>query len=138
MVRCLITVAGLLSLVLPAAAQVATVPDLANKFTKTMQFSGDQAALQTDRIFTVPSTRSFRITDVIVTAFGSGTCLIFFSGKTTEYFVQPKTSVHLQFLSGPTYGPGEDVFFGNDARLPGGSNTCSLTYTIMGYTYRAE
>lgn len=138
MFRCLTIVAGLLSLALPAAAQVATVPDLGNKFAKTMQFSGDQAALTTDRIFTVPRNRNFRVTDVIVSAFGSGTCLIHFSGKMTEYFVQPQTSVHLQLLSGPTYGPGEDVFFGNDARLPGGSNTCNLTYTIMGYTFRAQ
>ena len=123
---------------IPAAAQVAPVPDEGNKFAKTLQFSGDQAALQTSRLFSVPSKRNFRVTDLIVSAYGVGTCLVHFPGKMTEFFVQPGTSVSLNFLSGPTYGPGEGVFFGNDARLPGGSNTCALTYTVMGYTYRAQ
>jgi hypothetical protein len=122
----------------PAFAQVATVPDIDNKFAKTIQISGDQGPLVNQSIFVVPANRNFRVTDLIVSAFGAGTCLVTFTGKMTEVFVQPKTTETIHFLSGPTYGPGEQVVLGNDARLPGGSNNCGLTFTVMGYTYRAQ
>ena len=103
-----------------------------------MQFFGDQGPLANDTIFVVPANRNFRVTDLIVYSRGTSNCLVVFSHKTAEFFVKTGTMEKFQFASGPTYGPGEAVVLGNGARLPGGGNDCTMTWTVMGYTYRAQ
>ncbi len=122
----------------PALAQVSTVPDTTNKFVKTLQFFGDQGPLVNETIFVVPQNRNFRVTDLIVYSRGVSNCLVIFSGKTAEFFVKTGTMEKFQFASGPTYGPGEAVVLGNDARVQGGGNNCAMTWTVMGYTFRAQ
>jgi hypothetical protein len=122
----------------PAFGQVASVDDPSSKFAKTLQFFGDQGPLVNQGIYVVPSNRSFRVTDLIVVSHGNTNCLVTFSGKTAEMLVKTGTMEKIQFTSGPTYGPGEQVVLGNNARIGGGGNNCSMTYTVMGYTFRAN
>jgi hypothetical protein len=122
----------------PALAQVSTVPDTTNKFVKTLQFFGDQGPLVNETLLVVPANRNFRVTDLVVYARGASNCLVTFSGKTAEFFVKTGTMEKFQFASGPTYGPGEAVVLGNNARVTGGGNNCTMTYTVMGYTFRAQ
>ena len=123
------------TVVASASAQTAS-SDRREKFLKTVQFYGDQAALQQQSIFAVPANKNFRVTDLIATN-GSydGTCLVYFSGKTAEMNVPPLSTKSFTFASGPTYGGGEQVYLGNDARIGGASANCSLTYTVMGYLF---
>ena len=133
----LCALAGALS-VAPAVAQVSTVPDTTNKFVKTLQFFGDQGPLVNETIFVVPANRNFRVTDLIVYARGASNCLVTLGGKTAELFVKTGTMEKFQFTSGPTYGPGEQVVLGNNARITGGGNNCTMTWTMMGYTFRPQ
>lgn len=121
----------------PARAQVSTVADGNNRYVKTLQFFGDQGPLATEVIFVVPANRSFRVTDLIVVANGSTNCLVVLNGKTAEMLVETGTMEKIQFTSGPTFGPGEPVVLGNNSRI-GNGNSCSMTYTVMGYIFRPK
>ena len=134
---CALAVATVLAAT-PALAQVSTVPDTTNKFVKTLQFFGDQGPLTNTTGFTVPATRNFRVTALSVDSRGASNGLGLVPGKTAEVFVPTGTMETFQVASGPTYGPGENVELGNDARLPGGGNNCAMTWTLMGYTFRAQ
>jgi hypothetical protein len=120
-----------------AQAQVATVPDFTHDALQTMQFFGDEGNLKNKTVFTVPPGQSFRVTDLAVTTSGPGVCLVFFPGKTDELRVGPHTTQSFSFLSGPTYGPGQNIEVSNDARIPtGGPNgPCTFAYTVMGYLF---
>ena len=72
----------------PALAQVSTVPDTTNKFVRTLQFFGDQGPLVNTTLLVVPANRNFRVTDLIVYARGASNCLVIFSHKTAEFFVE--------------------------------------------------
>jgi hypothetical protein len=112
----------------PAVSQIAVY----DRATRAIQFRGDQSNNTTQVIYTVPAGREFHVTDLIASNWGSGICLVYFPGKTTEMIVPADTTKHFSFLSGPAYGGGVDVYIGNDARLPVGAN-CNWTFTVMGY-----
>jgi len=120
--------------VVPSYAQTATT-DRRERFVRTLQFRGDQPALKTTTIYTVPAGKFFRVTDLWLTnGSTNGACLVTIGGA-AEINVAPVSTMIVNVSSGETFGPGDPVYIGNNARIGGGSNFCSLTYTVMGYQF---
>jgi hypothetical protein len=120
----------------PASAQVATYENPTHVFVGALQFTGDQTTDENDVIYTVPSKRGFRVTDLIAGNWGIGSCLVFFPGKTNPMIIPVDETLSFNFLSGPTYGAGDEVRIANDFRFSGHGTSCNLTYTVMGYLYK--
>lgn len=119
----------------PASSQTATTQSK-EQFRKTMMFSGQftEAPFVRTTVYTVPATRRFRITDVLLTNSTNAYCDVTI-GDTYEIRVQPNSTLPLSFQSGPTFGPGEEVDIASTWRLAGHGENCRPIYTIMGFTY---
>ena len=120
----------------PAHAQVATYDSLYHVFVSAMQFTGDQTTNKDDVIFTVPSNRGFRVTDLIASNWGISTCLVHLPGKTNPVIIPVDRTESFNFLSGPTYGPGEEIRVANMSGFGNEGTSCNLSFTVMGYVYR--
>lgn len=120
----------------PASAQVATYDNPRHVFVGALQFTGDQITDENDLVYTVPSNRGFRVTDLIAGNWGIGSCLVFLPGKTNPMIIPVDETLSFNFLSGPTYMAGEEVRVANDFRFSGHGPGCNLTYTVMGYLFK--
>jgi hypothetical protein len=122
----------------PAGAQTATAP-AQEVHRKTMMFGGQftEEPLQSINVYTVPSNRSFRITDLILTNSRAEYCDVTI-GASYEIRLAPNSTLPLSFHSGPTFGPGEVVTIVSTWRLAGHGDSCRPIYTIMGYTFTPQ
>ena len=123
----------------PAYAQVATDENERHEFVAAVQLRGEQqTANRNDVIFTVPASRGFRVTDLIASNWGIGSCAVYLPGKTNEMIVPVDETISINFLSGPTYLAGQPVNLANNDRLSGHGPGCMLVYTVMGYLYKMK
>ena len=121
---------------MPASAQVATYDSPKHVYVSALQFTGDQITNDNDLVYTVPGARGFRVTDLVAANWGIGTCLVFLPGKTNPMIIPVDGTLSFNFLSGPTYGPGEEVRVATDTRFSGEGTGCNLSFTLMGYLFK--
>ncbi len=122
-----------------AGAQVATDENERHEFVASVQLRGEQQqANKDDVIFTVPANRGFRVTDLIASNWGIGSCAIYLPGKTGEIIVPVDETISINFLSGPTYTGGQPVNLANTDRLSGHGPGCMLVFTVMGHLYKMK
>lgn len=100
-----------------------------------LQGQFNDAPYTTLSLYTVPSNRFLRITDMVFTNYRNAFCDVAFSGKTYEIRIPPNQSIMLNWLNGPSFGPGETVVLVSTWRLPGWDSSCRPIYTIRGYLF---
>jgi hypothetical protein len=135
------TIAGLTFAVVastaPVHAQVATFDSPLQVYVGTMQFTGQQTGQNKENVvYTVPAGRGFRVTDLVLSSYGISTCVVHLPGKTNPVIVAVDRTESFNFLSGPTYGPGQEIKVANIVGFNGEGTSCDLSFTVMGYLYR--
>ena len=98
---------ALAGFIAPASAQVATYDSPTHVFAAAVQLTGEQVTVKEETIYTVPERRGFRVTDLVLSNWGIGSCAVSLPGKTLEVIVPVDETISVNFLSGPTYAPGE-------------------------------
>lgn len=126
----------LASFAAPASAQVATYDNPRHIFVSTMQLSGEQTTIKIEPIYDVPDGRGLRVTDLVLSNWGIGSCAVLLPGRTAEIIVPVDETISVNFLSGPTYMAGEQLSIANTDRLSGHGPGCNLIYTIGGYLFK--